>query len=486
MGGRLAGGVVAVALGLLVALLSSPVTAEERPTPLVTMTDPVQLARLGERSRIVLTPAFQVLVAQEMIRSTQRRLQIRLHDPERLPDPNACTIVPCVGDPRARSFTGIVRPVLFTARSGATLSGHVWATEPGPARRPLIVFVNGSLVDFEQAHWAQAQAWARAGYVVLTFDPQGEGASDQYGDGVDRLDSVSAGLPGLPHNGRPFYDGLVDALDFALSTPSRRYLPQRSSGSGTSHADKQLRRVREGRNAAYNPLWRIIDRSRVGVVGYSYGAVAASYVGQVDQRVDAVVAWDSLCYPVQPSPDEVSGLFLSNPTSLAPGLRMPLAAQIPEVCFGAPPGPSPKPRVPALGISADFVVPGLIQSTDPTSKAAASRRYSRAGIDSGQVVIQGASHADFSFMGAMPLLPARLRGLDLASWYTLAWFDKYLRRLASADVRMRSGVWRRDAVTARVDPVGDGNLFSQIFDSRLSIRLADGSRWRCEDLRRGC
>jgi hypothetical protein len=30
---------------------------------------------------------------------------------------------------------GLVRPVLFTARNGATISGHVWATVAGPARR---------------------------------------------------------------------------------------------------------------------------------------------------------------------------------------------------------------------------------------------------------------------------------------------------------------------------------------------------------------
>jgi hypothetical protein len=65
---------------------------------------------------------------------------------------------------------------------------------------------------------------AKAGYVVLTFDPQGEGMSDQFGEGRDRLDSVGAGLPGLPNNGRPFYDGAADALDFALSRPGHRYV----------------------------------------------------------------------------------------------------------------------------------------------------------------------------------------------------------------------------------------------------------------------
>ena len=31
---------------------------------------------------------------------------------------------------------GIVKPVLFTARNGATLSGHVWATKAAAEARP--------------------------------------------------------------------------------------------------------------------------------------------------------------------------------------------------------------------------------------------------------------------------------------------------------------------------------------------------------------
>lgn len=464
--------------------------AASRPGPLVTMTNPIELARLAERTEHFSTPDFQRLVARDALETLAAHARMPAADPERDPDPNACTfIAPCVGDPRldnfARAQNARVIPVLFTARSGATLSGHLWATRRGPARRPLIIILNGSLIDFEQGHWPQAQSLAKAGYVVLTFDVQGEGASDQFGEGNDRLNSVGAGIPGTPNNGRPFYDGLTDALNFALSTPKRRYEPAPSSGSHTSHAAKQRRRARAGLDAAYDPLWRLINRNEIGVAGYSYGAVAASYVAQQDHRIKAVVAWDSLCYPVQPSPDEVTGLFLSNPTTLLPGITAPLADAIPTDCFGAPPRRRIRPRVPSLGISADFVLPGLIQSSDPGSKAAASRLYSRAGIDSGQIVIQGGSHADFVFVGSLAL-PATLRGLDMTIWYTTAWFDKYLRHQASADQRLMSRQWQNDPTTRAVDPVHDGNAFSQIFASRMDITLTSGRRWDCENLRRGC
>ena len=71
--------------------------------------------------------------------------------------------------------------MLFTARNGATLSSHVWATKAGPAKRPAIVITNGSVQADEQLYWFAAQALAKAGYVVLTFDPQGQGQSDTQG-----------------------------------------------------------------------------------------------------------------------------------------------------------------------------------------------------------------------------------------------------------------------------------------------------------------
>ena len=57
---------------------------------------------------------------------------------------------------------GIVRHVLFTARDGAVLSGHVWATVAGAAERPGVVITNGSVQADEQMYWYAAQALAKA------------------------------------------------------------------------------------------------------------------------------------------------------------------------------------------------------------------------------------------------------------------------------------------------------------------------------------
>ena len=127
----------------------------------------------------------------------------------------------CAGDARLYDWEakgyGIVKRVLFTARSGATISGRVWATKAGPAKRPGIVITNGSVQAPERLYWFAAQTLAKAGYVVLTSDPQGQGQSDERGEAPDENEGSPA-----QSDGRPFFDGTADALDFFLSTPKQR------------------------------------------------------------------------------------------------------------------------------------------------------------------------------------------------------------------------------------------------------------------------
>jgi alpha-beta hydrolase superfamily lysophospholipase len=100
---------------------------------------------------------------------------------------------------------------------------------------PGVVITNGSVQADEQMYWYAAQALAKSGYVVLTFDPQGQGQSDVFGEGPDAQEGVPA-----QSDGRLFYDGTVDALDFFLSTatasgsPATRTAPpaSRTSASG--------------------------------------------------------------------------------------------------------------------------------------------------------------------------------------------------------------------------------------------------------------
>ncbi len=420
-----------------------------------------------ERQALYLSPRGQVLMREVSQANLAASLLAQAADPERLFETNLCARGDdaCVGDARLydwqRRGYGLVAPVLFTARNGATLSGHVWATRSGPRRRPGVVITNGSIQAPEQAYWYAAQALAKAGYVVLTWDPQGQGQSDTVGSGVDVYEGTHSQT-----DGRPFFDGTVDALDFFVSTPAAPFRPSPSCESGTSHAGKQNRRVREGLNARANPFAGLLDRSRIGLVGHSYGAAGISYVGQADRRVSAIVAYDNL-----------GG---ADP-------RRVVGQGTPKGCPADPTQRRPVPYTkPALGLSADYnVTVPHVSDPDPLEKSTASLAYSKAGVDTGQIIIRGGTHLDFSFL-SNPAFPATLRGADLIAWYTVAWMDKYVKGDPTADRRLLTHRWRRDPMGAAVDPTGDPNDLSHYYRSRLDIVRENGRRFRCEDLRSGC
>lgn len=456
-------------------------------TPVNPIDDAKNIAMSSQRGAKILTdPAFVAKAAAAAASYTANRLKTILTDPERRISPNACSVPTlCVGDVRLGDWQGLKKPVLFTARNGAVLSGNVWATANGPAKRPGIFIINGSVAGYEQSYWWAAQSLANAGYVVLTFDVQGEGMSDQFGAFPDKLEGVGAGIPPF-FGGLPFYDGAQDALNFFLSTPSSPYVPVPSRSTGTSHAAKQDRRVAQGRNAAFNPLWNILDSSSIGVAGHSYGAVGGSYLAQTDARIKTAVAWDSLCVPTQPAPREIPEFLSKSPNEFL-SLKLPSAYYgFGKNCFGAPPGPQPSITKPALGINGDYLLPvPSLSKPDPKFKSQASAAYSNAGVDTGNITVRGGTHADPWFV-ANPAAVATLRGIDLYSWYTAAWFDKYLKGDPTADSRLTSQRWQNDQATKTIDPSKDGNLYSNYFDSRLDITLQSGTKFSCENLRTGC
>jgi hypothetical protein len=430
-----------------------------------------------QRQAIYDTPSYQAQLAAASASSTAQALAAEAADPGRFFTDDVCWNLAhgCAGDIRlddwASNGYGIVRPVLFTARDGATLSGHVWATMAGPAERPGIVLTDGSVQADEQLYWYAAQTLAKDGYVVLTFDPQGQGQSDTFGASPDQSEGVPAQT-----DGRPFYDGTEDAIDFLLSTPQHPYEPVPSCSSATSHAAKQNQRVAAGFDSAYDPYWQLLKPSEIGLLGHSYGAAGVSYIGQWDKRVKAIVALDNLGGP-GPSAGAVPGSGPSPQGSIGES--------------GCPADPADRATVPitkpALGISADYGLPPTPNTSvpDPTFKETESVAYSKAGVDSGEIVIRGGSHLDFSFIPNQAF-GASLRGPDITDWYLTAWFDRYLKDEPGAQDRLLSQRWRDDPVEAGVDPNHDGNALSFYYYSRLDIGLSGGGRFDCEDLRDGC
>ena len=310
------------------------------------------------------------------------------------------------------------------------------------------MITNGSVQAPEELYWLQAAELAKAGYVVLTWDPQTQGRSDRSGEPPTENENAT------PQSIGAFTDGTQDALDFFESTPSAPFAPRDSrTNAAVNHSAKQDSRVAAGKNAAFNPLHARLDTARIGLAGNSLGARAVSEIGSIDNRVDAVVAWDAL-----------SGSFT--------------------------------PRVPGLGLSGDYGIGGgcstgvtptpCTSPLDPQAANAASRGFSEADVPTGQINTRAGTHFE-SAMIPNGGFPATLRGINQYAWYTVAWMDRWVKGDDSADARLLTSRWHRDLTDFQVDPAGRGNLFSANLRSRFDFPRADGSgQVLCEDLRQGC
>ena len=193
--------------------------------------------------------------------------------------------------------------------------------------------------------------------------------------------------------------------------------------------------------------------------------MGVSYIAQWDPRVKAVVAWDNL------GPADTRK---GPKCQAAPGARATIGEK------SCPADPADRTVVPitkpGLGMSADYGLPPTPNTSlpEPLGKSKQSLAYSAAGVDSGEIIIRGGSHLDFSFIPNQAF-GASLRGPDMIDWYTTAWFDKYLKHERSADKRLLTNRWRDEPLVAEVDPNKDANAFSFYYLSRLDIHLFKGN-----------
>lgn len=361
----------------------------------------------------------------------------------------------CTGDPYR--YPGVdpfydtadVVPVSFLDRGGAQLFGRVWAPRGATGPLPGVVITNGSVQAPETLYWWAAQALVEAGYVVMTFDPRGQGGSDN---------RTPSGEAGSNANSAVFATNTVDAIDFFHSTPQA---PYEGNVAGDARAV-----------TAFNPLHAVVDRTRLGAVGHSLGARGVSVVqgvtpwpGTGDQNpIDVVVAWDNLA-----GSGELAGF--------------------PVV-----------PRVPAMGQSADY---GLTPTPytappDPDGKRSGFQAWTAAGVPSYQLVITGGSHYEWSLL---PTFPASAWepggdggwGTPLARHFTVAWLDRWLkvdgeRGFADADARLLDLSFRPAA-----DDLQPGDAvaswcerLSFHFTSSYAYPARDGDPQRVDDLGASC
>ena len=326
---------------------------------------------------------------------------------------------------------GRMTPVAFTNRYGALLRGHVYRPRPGAVDPytgrtlhgpfPGVVITEGSVQGSEGMYEWLAQDLAERGYVVLTYDVQGQGTSETFphqdspadtnalpfcNPFATPADGETTGCPGVPSQQLSnFVVGTRNALGFFTSTPDHPYRNKAAGGTEVS---------------AYNPYWRLFDRSpdrhtvtpgrttRIAIIGHSMGAAAVSKVQGTDDRVEAVVALDKLTGPGSAGPLNGSG---NRPTVPALAVQSEYGFSVTPwfMSGGSSLTPQPSPNGP-----------------DPMrERATGFDAWHRAGVDSMLVVPRASTHLEYT---DIPLvLPASRYGQDLTSVYVQRWLDRYLK-----------------------------------------------------------
>jgi dienelactone hydrolase len=393
------------------------------------------------------------------------------------------------GNPFRRGWNGKrgqISSIAYTNRYGALIRGDVFAPLPG-AKDPYtgeelkppypgVVITTGSIQGSERMYWWLAQDLAERGYVVLTYDVQGQGTSETLPHENDQVnafpfcnpfappgDKEELGCPGVPFQQESnFIFGTQDALSFFLSSPGSPYA---NPHAGSSQVN------------AFNPYWQLFDRSpdkrsatpgrttRMAIVGHSLGAAAISYVQGVDKRVEAAVAFDKL---------SASG------------------------SGGVPQGEKVKPVVPALAVQSEYgfnVQPYTVshgssfapqpgppdQGPDPIrERKTGFEPWRKAGVDSMLIVPRASTHLEYTDIAYV--LPASRYGQDVSSVYTQRWLDRYLKHrnapLLSSSLRyiepVDVGKWQ--AVNLQRSKQLSFYFCSaySMHDARTGRRIADG------------
>jgi len=366
---------------------------------------------------------------------------------------------------------GQVQRFTFIANTGAKLTARLYSPNPTPGegRLPGLTFSPG-LQSYNEVNSWFAQGMAEAGYIVLIIDPQGQGDSENLPHNPDgSINCTPTGCPNTPTTDKP---DTQSAIDFMLSTPtSPSPYPAAADGSYPPNADGSLH---------YNPLWARLDPTRVGISGHSLGAIASTPIGQTDPRVKAIVSYDNL--------------DATYDASVLPTLHAP-----------------------TLFFSVDYAFPSVIAPKLPSSPPdpkqhvkAAYSQLSGAGIDAMQITTRASTHYEFGYQPFPASFQASRYGERVAFYYSLAWFDRYVRGDTSAADRLTAlrfdsssdahsigaGTFDPSLVSANPADPGAGNvpykiegkcvstLLSFYFDSAYSL---DGGALRSDDLRhRGC
>ncbi len=368
-----------------------------------------------------------------------------------------------------------VTPIVYYDEGCARQSGRVWAPKGSKAgdRLPAVVIENGSVQAPETVYWWAAQALVRAGYVVMSFDPRGQGRSDL---------QTPDGEQGSNSNIAVFQTGLVNAIDFFRSSSVQPY-PHNLSCQDTYATVV----------TAFNPFQDRIDPARLGIAGHSAGASgvvqvqgygasgAMPWTGRIDRSnpVKVAVAWDG---PTNPN-------IATGGANSAP-IAGDLFVQVTGALAAFP--ATFHPRVPTMSQLSEYGLAPVAYTAAPDieSHKAAYRLWKAANVPVMEFTIRGSSHYEWSVLPTFPTTswcPEVVDGRCVGGWgrpmaehYTVAWFDRFLKQPGEPG--------HADADARLLDDGGEhgANKMSYHFRSARAFIDRGGRARTCEDIRAGC
>jgi len=148
----------------------------------------------------------------------------------------------------------IAERVTYASQFGLRIPAILYRPEKIHGRLPGIVLVNGHGADKSSWYsWYTGILYARAGAVVLTYDPLGEGErNDEHKDGTGEHDTPSA-EPTMPRRtGGAMVTDVMQGVSYLISRPD-------------------------------------VAPSRIGVLGFSMGSFITAVAGAVDTRIHAML-----------------------------------------------------------------------------------------------------------------------------------------------------------------------------------------------------
>ena len=295
--------------------------------------------------------------------------------------------------------------VKFPSSDGAQLRGHIWLppkSEPMPrGGYPGVVITDGSIQAYENLYYWAAEGLAQYGYVVMTYDVQGQGHSDLLPSNCTPGDCT-----GVPYQQNyNFYQGAEDSLSWFLSKA--------------------------------DPAHASVNPAQIGIAGHSLGASAVSWVGQCDNRVKTIVAWDDLV-PIDMS-------------KCAQNVSIPKQYR------------ATKLDTPALATTNDYEFNVQSQTAPPDPHGGSNtgglagdsgyQQLAKDGVDSELVSFRNGTHLTYTYIDLA--FYSNELSERFAYYYTLAWFDQYVRN--GTDPYTAQPAWQRLTNLSAYDDSADRN-----------------------------